>query len=129
MQEDQAPTTPALIRTFALLATMLLGCATAFDLGGRAFDIPLLWRWGGHLLVLGIVVSSAHWLVSIFVMKGKRRGIMLWFAALCCYALARWVRGSASVPPDPPLQALEIIGLILLIIALWRSRSERRESS
>src|SRR5205814_1728810 len=47
------------------------------------------------------------------------RHMVLNLSAVVLFTLARYLRGAADTPPEPVLLALELMGVICLIIAGW----------
>jgi len=103
--------------TAALLVVVSLA-----DLVGVALRVSWLTRAGAHLGTAGILLGAICLVPWAARKSTRRRGWLLWTAALMCFSLARWVRGSAGVPPDAPLIAAEIIGAVLAVAAVWRGR-------
>ena len=102
-----------------VVTVALLCAAFALDALGRLLERPALWVGGAHLIsagvVLGLLVWSAAWFVSA-------RGQISALLSLLCGALARFLRGSAGVPPDTPLVALAGLGALLMAWSWWRWR-------
>jgi hypothetical protein len=110
-----ASATDRLTSTRARTATFVAG-ATAF-VGAASLTLDLLHahHWGGHFASLAIGLDAICILVN-----GRGRG--WWITALVLLALARWLRGSAGVPPDPPLLVLQLIAALLMA---WRAIDTR----
>lgn len=104
-----------------LPAAVLLSAALFADATGRLASVPRLWTTGGRLLVGGIGIGLLAW---TFQMGGGRGGRVALAGALLLIAAARWLRGTAAVPPDPPLLAAECIGVLLVWFAVRRRRRE-----
>ena len=76
-----------------------------------ALDLLRQLHWGGRLAMLAIALGVAC-AVSI------RRGRVFWIIAVLLLVVARWLRGSAGVPPDAPLVVMQLIAVLLM---LWRA--------
>ena len=85
-----------------------------------ALDLARQFHWGGRLAVLAIALGAA-----CVIALGKR-GRVFWIIAVLLLALARWLRGSAGVPPDPPLLVMQLIAVLLM---LWRVVRPMRPST
>jgi hypothetical protein len=106
----------------AAAATFFL--AFVLDAAGRLLHREALWRLGGHLWMVALLVGSVAWLTLILERRegGRRHGVVLVLGAVAVAALARWVRGSAGVPPDPPVEAAEAISAVLILAGWFRAR-------
>src|SRR5688572_15542735 len=100
-------------------AAALLTAAALADLVGVVLRASWLTRAGAQVCVVGIVLGSICLVWWLALRNTTRRGWMLWTFALVCFGLARWVRGSAGVPPDAPLVGVEVIGVVLALVAVW----------
>jgi hypothetical protein len=114
---------PALAGTARTLALALFIAALALDLSGRVAGIRLLWIIGAHAVELGILVWLPGWWI------GPRVARLSWYATLIVFFLARFLRGTAGVPPDPPLIMLDVLGVGLAVRFWWRARSEERRAT
>ena len=107
------------MRRFSLVipcAAVLL--ALIIDAAGLLLDAAALHRAGAQLAQLAIALGALAWIARM-MSPTTRRGLVLWLIGLLMLALARWVRGSAAVPPDAPLVGLQVLGCALL---LWGAR-------
>lgn len=104
--------------------------AFAFDLAGLALGRPAWWTTGAHLaaagVALGLLAAVSGALDYLHTVPpgstGKRRATKhaaVNLAALALFALARWLRGDAAVPPDPALLGAEAIAVALLTAGGW----------
>jgi hypothetical protein len=104
----------------ALLASAVLAFAALLDLVGRILGQGWFWIAGGWVLPVGVIAAAAAGLVCL---TGRpRRGTLLLLTAAFLAGLARWLRGSAAVPPDPPLIAAEILAVLFALLGYWRTR-------
>lgn len=116
----------------AVIPLTVLACAFLANVLGAALHEPRLWTAGAHAETVGVAVGSlallpaaAGWLGLARGARGRRRraaGVTLHAAALVLFALARWVRGSAKVSPDPATLLVQGIGIVLLALAAWPGR-------
>lgn len=104
-----------------LAATVLLSAGLVADVTGKLADVPRLWTAGGLLLGAGLIAGAAAW---IFQLSGSRGGRTAFTSALLLILVARWLRGTAAVSPDPPLLAAECIGVLLAWLAVRRRRRD-----
>jgi len=102
-----------------------LGAAYGLDLTGVLLAVPGVWTAGG---VLGWPAVAAGVLATLLTSydylsdppRGSMRGpprlwhLLLAVLGVALYALSRWVRGTAAVPPDPVLLWSQGIA-----VALW----------
>ncbi len=102
------------------VVTVLLMGAFALDVAGRFLSQSALWTLGARANALGVVCGLVVWCTAWF--GPVRSGQISWLCALAAFALARFLRGSAGVPPDPPLLVLTAIGSLLLAFSWWRRR-------
>ena len=107
-----------------LTAAAILSGALAADAAGRLATVPRFWTAGGRLLLVGLFVGVLTWILKL---KGAPGGRAALAAALLIVGAARWLRGTAAVPPDPPLLAAECIGVLLAWLAVRRRRREVTE--
>ncbi|MEX2283020.1 MAG: hypothetical protein WEE89_11105 [Gemmatimonadota bacterium] len=115
---------PVLARVARTLALGLFVAALTLDLTGRAAGIPPLWIVGAHAAELGILAWLPGWWI------GPRVARLAWYVTLVAFFLARFLRGTAGVPPDPPLIMLEVLGVGLALRCWFKARSaERRATS
>lgn len=107
---------------------LLLGIAFLCDLIGVLSNRESLWSMGGRLAEVGLTAGVLATIARHFVEPDRRtsRG-RSWtravprLTALGVYALARWARGAAEVPPEPVLLTLQALsGVGLLFMAWWR---------
>ena len=93
------------------------------DLSGKELGAATVLRVGGHLGLTAVLAG----LVALAWRAIRSRRIALgWTGGLALLALARWLRGSAGVAPDPPLLVVQLIGCLLLLLSVWRTISARR---
>ncbi len=89
-----------------------------------------LWTTGGHLAVAGVIaglIVAVPGLVDFVYTvpprstgkKRARRHAIVNVSALLLFALARWLRGSAAIEPEPLLLGVEGIGAVLLLTGGW----------
>jgi hypothetical protein len=113
--------------TSLIHAATLSGLAAAYglDLIGVLLALPAVWTAGGVLgwpaIAAGVLATL---LTSYDYLSGPPRGSMrgparrwhlpLAVLGVALYALSRWVRGTAAVPPDPVLLWSQGIA-----VALW----------
>lgn len=116
----------------AVLPLVVLACAFLANALGAALHEPRLWTAGAHAETVGVAIGSlallpaaAGWLGLPRGARERRRraaGVTLHVVALGLFALARWVRGSAKVSPDPATLLVQGIGIVLLALAVWTGR-------
>lgn len=118
---------PARVGDLLLLAAAaVLSGGLAADVAGKFAEVARLWTAGGRLLAAGLTVGVAAWVIQL---KGGRGGRTALAAALLLIGAARWLRGTAAVPPDPPLLAAECIGVLLAWLAVRRRRREAAKNA
>ena len=102
-----------------LAATTVLAFGVALDSVGRLSRNAFIWRVGGHVFSAGILLAAIT--AIVLIARKPRHGAFLFLIVLLIGALARWLRGSAGVPPDNVLLAAEwtCVGLLLLS---WKRR-------
>ncbi|MGH7467121.1 MAG: hypothetical protein ACRENP_03960 [Longimicrobiales bacterium] len=104
------------------VALALLVLAFTLDLGGRLTGRVWLWMAGGYCSSAGIALGLVAWALAWF--QRRHGGQLLWLFGLMLFALARFLRGSAGVPPDSPLVVLNGMGCFLLAASLWRAKQK-----
>ncbi len=120
------PSHPALI-PFPL--AFLIG-AFVFNVLGVWLDRPTLWTTGAHLAVAGVIaglIAAVPGIIDyVYTVPprstGKsraRKHALVNVSAIVLFALARWVRGDATLQPDLPLLGAEGIGVGLLLMGGW----------
>lgn len=120
------PVHPALI-PFPL--AFLLG-AFAFDVVGVWLDRPALWTTGAHLALAGVIAGLVaavpgvidYWYTVPPRSTGKtraRKHALVNVSAIALFALARWIRGDATIQPDTVLIGAEGLGAGLLLMGGW----------
>ena len=100
-----------------VVTVVLLFAAFMLDALGRVFERPFLWEGGAHLMSAGVGLGLLVWIAAWFV---SSRGQVSALLSLVCCALARFLRGSAGVPPDTPLVVLAGLGALLMAWSWWR---------
>jgi len=121
-------------RSLPLIALALLGAAYLQDLAGVLLSRSGLWQAGGvatwpALLVLALAAGTGWSAYHRGRAQGSTAGppavrhLLVTAVGLALYALSRWVRGAADVPPDPVL--LWSQGLALALLA-WGTVAPRR---
>ena len=120
------PIHPALITfPFAFLYGAFL-----FDIAGRIVGRPVWWTVGAHLAVAGIVMALVAavpgFIDYVYTVPprstGKRRAtrhMLVNLSAVALFAVAWWLRGSASASPEVTQLALEAVGAALLGAGGW----------
>lgn len=120
------PIHPALIPfPFAFLAG-----AFVFDLLGRLLEQPAWWNTGAHLAVAGIATALIAAVPGLIDYRytvpprstGKKRAtrhMIVNLAAVALFAVAWWLRGSASAAPGVVQLIAEGAGLALLVAGGW----------
>jgi len=108
---------PPANKAIRLGAALLLWLVVGLDGLGLALHFEALWRGAGRLAWLALTVAVIGGLLQRKVGGGGLRALSLLLGMLL-FALARWLRGSAGVPPDPPLLAAAVIGAALYTLAL-----------
>jgi nitrite reductase/ring-hydroxylating ferredoxin subunit/uncharacterized membrane protein len=120
------PSHPALIPfPFAFL----IG-AFVFDVLGVWLNRPTLWTTGAHLAVAGVLAGLLAAVPGIIDYRytvpprstGKaraRKHALVNVSAIVLFALARWMRGDATVQPDTLLLGAEGLGAGLLLMGGW----------
>ncbi|HEX2190765.1 MAG TPA: hypothetical protein VHG51_17790 [Longimicrobiaceae bacterium] len=103
-----------------LLPAVLLDTAFTLDLVGRLSGAAWLWTAGAHLAVAGVALGVLAGLPAGAVGARERGGrpgrlALLYGAGLALFALARWVRGDAAVPPEAVLVAAEGIADAMML--------------
>ena len=103
---------------------VLLDTAFSLDLLGRLFGAEGLWTLGAHVAVSGVAAGLLAGLPA--GITGARAGsgrpvrfAVLYLAGLALFALARWVRGDAAIPPEPVLVAAEAVADMLVLGGAW----------
>ncbi len=103
---------------------VLLDTAFSLDLLGRLFGAEGLWTLGAHAAVAGVAAGLLGGVPAGVAGARAGRGRPLRFAAfylagLALFALARWVRGDAAIPPEPVLVAVELVADVLVLAGAW----------
>jgi hypothetical protein len=111
-------------RILVLVPALLLDAAFALDLLGRLLDAEGLWTAGGRVGVLGVAAALAAALpagVAGARAHGGRaaRFVLLYGVGAALFALARWVRGDAMIPPETVLVAAEGAAVLLAYAGGW----------
>jgi hypothetical protein len=106
--------------SFALLASAMLAGSALLDLMGRILGQSRFWIAGGWILPIGVLAAVVGFAASC--LQRPRRGALLLLTAALLAGLARWLRGSAAVPPDPPLVAAELLSVVFALLGYWRWR-------
>lgn len=103
---------------------VLLDIAFSLDLLGRLFGAEGLWTLGAHVSVAGVAAGLLAGLPA--GVTGARAGggrpvrfAVLYLVGLALFALARWVRGDAAIPPEPVLVTAEGIADVLVLAGAW----------
>lgn len=103
---------------------VLLDIAFSLDLLGRLFGAEGLWTLGAHVAVAGVAAGVLAGLPAGIL--GARAGggrpvrfAVLYLAGLALFALARWVRGDAAIPPEPVLVTAEAVADVLVLAGAW----------
>lgn len=109
------------------LALSLLAAATGADLLGSLTGLRALWIAGADLGTLGVVAGAFAVGLRLPALLRASRGRAARFAALALpglalFAVARWVRGDAAIPPDPAVLLAEPVALLLLWLARRATR-------
>lgn len=109
------------LRVLVLAPALLLDTAFAADLLGRLLGAEALWTAGAHLGGAGVAAGLAAGLpAGVVAARGRRfRFAVLYLAGVALFALARWVRGDAAVPPEAVLVALEGTAAALAYAGAW----------
>lgn len=94
----------------------LAASATVLAALALLLDLLQITAWGGRLAWPAIALAG------ICALALGRRGRVFWIFALALLGLARWLRGSAGVSPDPPLLVLQLIAVLLMA---WRVLTEK----
>lgn len=115
---------PSVRSVLVLAPAVLLDTAFGLDLLGRLFDAEWTWTLGAHAAVAGVAAGLLAGLPAGTLGSGAGGGRRLRFAGLytaglALFALARWVRGDAVIPPEPVLVAVEGIADALLLAGAW----------
>lgn len=120
------PIHPALIPfPFAFLYGAFL-----FDLAGRLTDRPSWWTTGAHLAIAGIAMALVAAVPGLIDYRytvppdstGKTRAtrhMVVNLVAVALFAIAWWLRGTASATPGVAQLVLEGAGLALLTAGGW----------
>ena len=103
---------------------VVLDTAFSLDLLGRLFGAEWMWVAGAHLAVAGVAAGLALGLPAgvLGARTGRGRPVRfaaLYLAGLALFALARWVRGDAAIPPEPVLVAAAGIADVLVLAGAW----------
>lgn len=104
---------PALGRALGLAFFVTAG---VLDLTGRLAGSRFLWVLGAHAAEIAMLMWLAGWWV-----RPRRTGVS-WYITLLAFGLARFLRGTAAVPPDPPLIMLQAIGIGTALRFWWKSK-------
>ena len=115
---------PSIRRLLVLAPIVLLDTAFSLDLLGRLFDAEGPWTLGAHAAVAGVAAGVLAGLpagtLGTRAGRGRRlRFAGLYAAGLALFALARWVRGDAAIPPEPVLVVVEAVADVLLLAGAW----------
>lgn len=107
-----------------LLPVLLLDTAFALDLAGRLLDAEGLWTAGGRLGAAGAAAGLVAGLpAGVFGARARggrpARFALLYLAGVALFALARWVRGDATIPPEPVLVSVEGVAVLLAYAGGW----------
>lgn len=107
-----------------LVPAVLLDTAFSLDLLGRLFGAEGLWTLGAHVAVAGVAAGLVAGLPAgvMGARAGRGRAVrfaVLYLAGLALFALARWVRGDAAIPPEPVLVTAEAVADVLLLAGAW----------
>ncbi|HEX8276967.1 MAG TPA: hypothetical protein VF615_30275 [Longimicrobiaceae bacterium] len=113
-----------LLTALVLGPAVVLDAAFGLDLLGRGFGAEWMWATGAHLAVAGVAAGLVLGLLAGVVGARAGRGRPVRFAllyglGLALFALARWVRGDAAIPPEPVLVAAEGIADVLVLAGAW----------
>lgn len=103
---------------------VLLDIAFSLDLLGRLFGAEGLWTLGAHVAVAGVaggvLAGLPAGIAGAWAGGGRPvRFAVLYLAGLALFALARWVRGDAAIPPEPVLVAAEAVADVLVLAGAW----------
>jgi hypothetical protein len=103
---------------------VLLDTAFSLDLLGRLFGAGWMWAAGAHLAVAGVAAGLVLGLPAgvLGARAGRGRPVRFalhYLAGLALFALARWVRGDAAIPPEPVLVAAAGIADALVLAGAW----------
>lgn len=112
-------------RFFRLGAAALLWLAVGLDCVGVALHAEAVWRLGGLLAWAALFAAVLAIPLSTRTHAGCLR-VVIAGIGIAFFALGRWLRGSAGVPPDAPLLAAAIIGAALFTVAWLFPRAPRR---
>ena len=107
---------------------VLLAAGTGADAVGSAAGQPILWVAAAYLLTAGILAGLAAGGMLLFrrldpaVRSNPPSHRTTWplvgyALGIALFALARWVRGEAEIPPDPPILAAEVVASVAVIAA------------
>lgn len=109
------------LAALVLVPAVLLDTAFSLDLVGRLFGVAWLWTAGAHLAVAGVALGLVAGLpAGAAGTRGRRwRFALPYLLGLALFALARWVRGDAAVPPEAVLVAAEGIAAALAYAGTW----------
>jgi hypothetical protein len=113
---------PSVRRLVVLAPIVLLDTAFSLDLLGRLFDAAGPWTLGAHAAAAGVAAGVLAGLPAGTLGAGRGRRLRfagLYAAGLALFALARWVRGDAAIPPEPVLLAVEAVADALLLAGAW----------
>lgn len=115
---------PSVRRVLVLAPAVLLDTAFSLDLLGRLLDAEGLWTLGAHAAVAGVAAGLLAGLPAGTLGARGGRGRPVRFAGLygtglALFALARWVRGDAAIPPEPVLVAVEGMADVLVLAGAW----------
>ncbi|HEV2146312.1 MAG TPA: hypothetical protein VGR37_02755 [Longimicrobiaceae bacterium] len=107
-----------------LLPALLLDTAFALDLVGRLLDAGGLWTAGGRVGTAGVVAGLVAGLPAGLTGARRRGGrtaafALPYLAGVALFALARWVRGDAAIPPEPVLVGAEGMATLLVYAGGW----------
>ena len=111
---------PSVRRALVLAPAVLLDTAFGLDLLGRLFDAAGPWTLGAHAAAAGVAAGLLAGLPAgtLGPRAGRGRRVRfagLYGAGLALFALARWVRGDAAIPPESVLVTVEGIADALVL--------------
>ena len=122
--QEKKPKVFGFLRIVQALALSLFVTASTLDLVGRLAARSLIWTLGAHAASTAIGLATLAWAARWWA--GVRPGRWLWLFAILAFGVARFLRGSAGVSPDPPLIGLEVIGVLAGLGSAWRARTNLR---